>query len=974
MKVFISPQFSGKDTAQGGIRRVWEAQHKYFPELGIEIVPSPMQADLAACHATEFVDHDVVVAHNHGLYWAGYDWASWAIKANQKLVEIIKQAKVVTTPSEWVANSMRRGMLIDPIVCPHGVEFEDWEPLPKRDFVLWAKTRPDPICDPNEMNRLAALAHGVPFLATFGTKTDNVNTIGALPFDQIKAFIQSATIYLATVRETGGITVLEAMASGTIPLGWNWGANAEIIEHKVTGYLAEPGNYQDLFEGLLYCRANQKELSVNTRQAVQEQFQWKHVIHRYREAYEIALEGQKQGPAVSVIVTAYNLAQYLPACLRSIISQDFDDWECIVVDDASPDDCGRIADDFAREDPRIRVIHNKNNAYLAEARNIAIRASHGNYILPLDADDKLGAGALKLLSRALDNNRQLDIVTGSMQVVEEDGITPWSQLERTGGISGWPTSHPNFNEQIRSHNQVPYASMYRRRIWEQTGGYRRRYKTAEDADFWTRVMSFGAVPAKVTENPTLIYTNRESSMSHKEGAINWTDWFIWAKYPDLTPYGASGDPPNNELCWDIHPYGPVEVSVVIPCGPGHDWYLQDALDSLMAQTFLNWECIIVNDTGKPWFDGEKLSNPYIQGFPWARIIDSEGPSKGVAWARTTGTQAARGALVFYLDADDFLQPAALDVLTKVQHEYGGWVYSDWYDQNLERKYAQEWSPEGLVSKMLGPMTGLYPRDAMLAVMFEDFGGWEDWDAQLSLLERGICGTYVNYPTFVYRYHTGTRREDNYGKAEDLLQYIRNKHRKIYTEEGMAGCKTCGGGGGKRNIKIGTSRVSRAAAQQETEMVLIEYVGPATQFQRLKSRVKASVKYRFGGNPGADSRKFYVYKTDSQWMLQNSHFRRVPNEVQAEAVTKELPVLEANTRPVPIDFDRFFEDHNPPASPKTTPVVRLSLAPEVISILEAAGLMNAEDIEPMSIAQLVTIKGIGPKRAAQIIEAVKELLG
>ena len=971
MKVFISPQFSGKDTAQGGIRRVVEAQHKHFPELGIEIVDAPKAADLVACHATEWVDHDVVVAHNHGIYWSGYDWAAWAIKANKKLIEIIKKSKVVTTPSEWVANSLRRGMLIDPVVCSHGVELSEWEPMKKRGYVLWAKTRPDPICNPDDMNKLAELAPKIPFLSTFGIKSDNVAILDALPFEQMKPYIQSADIYLATVMETGAITVLESMASGAVPLGWNWGANSEIIQHKETGYLAEPGNFGDLLEGLHYCLANRKELSANARQAVKESFQWEHVIGKYLEAYQLALTPSNASKKVSVIVTAYNLEKYLPDCIQSILDQDFSDWELIIVDDASPDSCGVIAEEYAKQDPRIKVIHNKNNAYLAEARNIAIRTALGEYILPLDADDKLGFGALRTLSTALDRDSSIDIVTGSMQVVEEDGITPWSQLSHTGGVSGWPTRNPSYDEQIKQRNQVPYASMYRKWIWQRTGGYRRRYKTAEDADFWTRTMSFGATPAKVTNQPTLIYRNRPNSMSHQEGAINWTSWFIWAKYPELTPFGASGTPSDHKLSWDVHPYGPPEISVVIPCGPGHDFYLQEALDSLVTQSFLNWECVIVNDTGIPWFEEDRLVNPYLIGFPWAKIIDSEGPPNGVAWARSIGTQAAHAPLVFYLDADDFLQPAALDIFWKVQKEYGGWVYSDWYDQDMVHKEATDWSAEGLLSKMLGPMTGLYPRDAMLAVMFDDFGGWEDWDAQLSLLERGICGTHVEYPTFVYRYQTGTRREDNYAKAGDLLKYIQKKHKKLFTEEGMAGCRTCGGGGGKRKIKAGSSRVANVATP-EAEYVLIEYVGPKTQFQHYKSKVKASVKYRFGGNPGSEGRKKFVYKGDAEWMLLNSDFRLVPKEAKSEETTVDnMPVLEAVTRPIPIPFDDFIKEIQETV---TNSITKLNLPPEVITILESAGISTAEQIVDMSTAQLVTIKGIGAKRAAQIFEAAREVTG
>ena len=998
LHVYMLPRF-GPEAGQGGIKRVCEKMEQLLPAYGIEFVDDISKADLVSLHGTETVrDSDLpTTLACHGLYWSGWEWAAWAHKANATLVHSMKHARAVTVPSQFVANSLQRGMLLDPYIIPHGVDIDEWQPQKSRgDYVIWAKNRVDPICSPVDMNRLAALAPGVKFVSTFGKATENVSIIGAMPLQEIKPYIQNAALMFAPTLETGAITCLESLASGVPVLGWRWGATAEIVSHRVDGWLSEPGDWEDLLEGLVYCRANLKELSINARESAVSRFQWKDVIGKYAEVYNLALQEPTPGPKVSVIVTAYNLESYLPACLSSVLSQDYDDWEMWIVDDCSPDNCGRIADEYAEKDPRIKVIHNPENLYLAESRNAAIQKSRGKYILPLDADDRLGFGALKTLTLAMDNDAGIDIATGSMEVHEGDG---------SSFVSGWPTSYPNYNAQIAQHNQVPYASMYRRWVWERTGGYRRRYKTAEDADFWTRAMSYGAFPAKVTNSPTLLYSNRSSSMSHKEPAINWTSWFTWAKYPDMTPYGASGDPSDHQLFWPVNSYGPIEVSVVIPCGPGHDWYLQDALDSLTAQTFLNFECIVVNDSGKKWFDGDKVVNPYLSGFPWVKIIESIGPSKGVAWARNIGTAAAKAPLVFYLDADDYLQPAALDILVKTQRQYGGWVYSDWYDQDLQVKEAKDWSADGLTVKMLGPMTGLYPRDVMLAVGFEDFGGWEDWDVQLSLLERGICGTHVGHPLFVYRYDTGTRREDNFDKAENLLQYIKDKHKNLNSEEFMAGCSKCGGGGGKAKIVAGSSKTGSVRSSQIDEsMVLVEYVGPMTQTQRFRSKLKPAMNYRFGGNPGADSRKFYAYKVDAAWILGDSNFRHVPEQIQTDApVLQDVPVLEAYTRPAPVPYEEFLKkmeqeathmDFNIPVDEMVvgvdygtgsdqsvvalvanghTPVARLALAPEVISILENAGLDTAEQILPLSVAQLVQIKGIGATRATKILAAVKEAI-
>lgn len=68
-------------------------------------------------------------------------------------------------------------------------------------------------------------------------------------------------------------------------------------------------------------------------------------------------EQQKMGPLISVIVPIYNVEKYLPKCIDSILAQTYRNFEIILVDDGSPDNCGKICDGYAQQDARIRVIH-----------------------------------------------------------------------------------------------------------------------------------------------------------------------------------------------------------------------------------------------------------------------------------------------------------------------------------------------------------------------------------------------------------------------------------------------------------------------------------------------------------------------------------------------------------------------------------------------------------------------------------------
>lgn len=91
-------------------------------------------------------------------------------------------------------------------------------------------------------------------------------------------------------------------------------------------------------------------------------------------------------PEISIIVPVYNVENYLVRCIESILAQTFKEFELILVNDGSPDNCGKICDEYAQKDSRIRVIH-KSNGGLSDARNSGIEISTGKYIGFVDSDD-----------------------------------------------------------------------------------------------------------------------------------------------------------------------------------------------------------------------------------------------------------------------------------------------------------------------------------------------------------------------------------------------------------------------------------------------------------------------------------------------------------------------------------------------------------------------------------------------------------
>lgn len=93
-----------------------------------------------------------------------------------------------------------------------------------------------------------------------------------------------------------------------------------------------------------------------------------------------------QSPKISIIVPVYKVEQYLPKCIDSILSQTYQDWELLLINDGSPDNSGNICDEYAQKDERIRVFH-KENGGASSARNIGLDNASGDFICFIDSDD-----------------------------------------------------------------------------------------------------------------------------------------------------------------------------------------------------------------------------------------------------------------------------------------------------------------------------------------------------------------------------------------------------------------------------------------------------------------------------------------------------------------------------------------------------------------------------------------------------------
>jgi hypothetical protein len=262
-------------TATDGISQVVRAYLRYLPQFDIEFVHADADDfDLVAAHAG-FGENGCQVSHCHGLYWTG-DLAGvkWEYFVNSTVVKSLREASIITVPSNWVGEVIRRDMHRWPITVPHGIEWRSWQNADAKNerYVLWNKNRAGDVCDPAPVARLADAIADAQFVSTFlpanyEPPNQNVKEIGLTPHEEMKKIVQSAGVYLATTKETFGIGILEAMASGVPVLGFDHGGASELVQHGVSGFLAKPGDFEELAEGLNYCLEYGDILGSNAREA-----------------------------------------------------------------------------------------------------------------------------------------------------------------------------------------------------------------------------------------------------------------------------------------------------------------------------------------------------------------------------------------------------------------------------------------------------------------------------------------------------------------------------------------------------------------------------------------------------------------------------------------------------------------------------------------------------------------------------------
>lgn len=155
-------------------------------------------------------------------------------------------------------------------------------------------------------------------------------------------------------------------------------------------------------------------------------------------------------PLVSVIIPVYNVEEYLCKCVDSVINQTYKNLEIILVDDGSTDSSGRICDEYAGKDERIRVVH-KNNSGPSNTRNVGLEHAKGKYIYFIDSDDYIEHNALALLVNTAES-AEADLVFFDAHSFSDDG----AEIQQGYVIKGNYIAKSGYEILTELHNNKDY--------------------------------------------------------------------------------------------------------------------------------------------------------------------------------------------------------------------------------------------------------------------------------------------------------------------------------------------------------------------------------------------------------------------------------------------------------------------------------------------------------------------------------------
>ena len=210
---------------------------------------------------------------------------------------------------------------------------------------------------------------------------------------------------------------------------------------------------------------------------------------------------------ISIIIPAYNQADYIGEAVQSVINQTYPAWECIIVNDGSTD---HTAEEIKKiQHPQLIYVYQENRG-LSAARNTGIRNTKGKYLSFLDSDDCFTPDKLSVLMHSIDNNPELALVAGTASLIDQNGKAinrPFSKVL------------PQDLRDLLLGNPLHVGSVLLKRSWqEKIGFFDESLRSYEDWDYWLRLAIAGAKMESV-DTPVSYYRFHTAQMTRNQNQM-----------------------------------------------------------------------------------------------------------------------------------------------------------------------------------------------------------------------------------------------------------------------------------------------------------------------------------------------------------------------------------------------------------------------------------------------------------------------
>ena len=264
-------------------------------------------------------------------------------------------------------------------------------------------------------------------------------------------------------------------------------------------------------------------------------------------------------PVFSIIVPIYNIQKYLDKCIQSILGQSFGDFELILVDDGSPDLCGKIIDAYAEKDSRIKTIH-KQNEGLVLARNSGLAIAAGEYIINVDGDDYIMPDMLECIYNHISKTHS-EVYCFGYYSLENESSEPVIPKLRGGLYSSDEDLNTLHEKMIYDRDKKFFTFGLCPSVWSRAvkrelfTKFRLRVNPilAIGEDFATTLpIMLNAKSVYIIREPLYVYRILSSSASHKFNIREMT--FIAAMLKDFETSGCTGGKGGAAVCGQLGAY------------------------------------------------------------------------------------------------------------------------------------------------------------------------------------------------------------------------------------------------------------------------------------------------------------------------------------------------------------------------------------------------------------------------------------